>query len=410
MFKLYLYFHSSVFCFGEAVTLKNMSNDLIDQLESFVRLELQAVFKSWETAEFYQRDFYGSYHLNQEKFKVSAGERVLILELKKYIEEVIKRDNIKYFSADYNQKTQPKRKQLDFTGTVEIPNVVRFFTHQKSFTCDDQQQQNGTDKNNTELQKQLHSNVINMLTSNGAEESLNRFDIDRIVISQKDNNTHGVVSCAICPDASQKQISVACKIVNGNLFWTLSNFQRHLTNVHMLQPGHMPHGESIKIHSEKAVVVDKRESIENSPNAINADKLDVEMGEMAILMTASENGDDGNEITIQTLEIDSLESITEKILEQIKTQTMEMLRICSENSETTAEMSFEIGDNTYGVRIAEIEADGNCLFDALTHQLFGHQLGSEAHKTSVFELRTNVGFYWQKVEFFRARAKGVHLP
>lgn len=339
-------------------------------------------------------DFYGLYHSNWKNFKFLVGERALILELKMYVHNIIEKETYKYFSMK-SAHAKKKGRKLDFSGTFQLKDGKRFFTQTKSLPVFSMTR---TD----DLKKRLHDNLCNLLISNGAQEDiLSKFNEDQAVVTKNDDQTvKGTIVCVLCSETEKNQFRVPYKIEGGKLYWTLSNFQRHLTKSHQLKR------ESITTKSSKT------DDEPNCSNEFSASKRyrytspivpdtstqnlsrEIDGINERIAAESTENNKfDNSEQTTIVLQVDSHKSIEEEIYQQISEQTLRMIEICLNHGSEMTEMKFKIGDGTCSLDVAKVKADGSCLFGALAHQIFGFEITSKAHENSVDQLRAEVVDY-----------------
>lgn len=106
---------------------------------------------------------------------------------------------------------------------------------------------------------------------------------------------------------------------------------------------------------------------------------------------------------VRTLEenakIPDEEKFQSLLFKQISKQLLNMFEISINNDEEQTEIEFQYRDNgtskslVLDAEVTEIEKDGNCLFGSIVHQLFGHELKSQSHKTAISTLRKNVVAY-----------------
>lgn len=367
------------------------------------------MFKSWGilTTIIENADFYGIYHSNKDNFKFSSGERVLITELKKYIEERIKNESIKYFAPTNRRKTG-KRNITDFSSTTEIPSVGLFYTHIKSTKS------NQITTSDEELQKQLHSNLLSVYRSNGVQEcSLNELTIDKISVTRdNDNRLHGFASCVLCTNTNAKKQIIPYKIEYNRVYWTLSNFQRHLVNAHTLKrlpKDNVPTNLLENIPDTESKEIETQRDVNETPTKSESNKFEEatnvldELSEISHIIEKGENSQ-----SLIKLEIGIASPIESHINDQISRQIAKMLPIfTANNNESKNTMSFEIADRTCVIEVAPTKKDGKCLFGALTHQLFGLKLASDTHEKATNKLRAEVvNFIGSNLPLFEHEIKG----
>lgn len=214
-------------CFGEAITLKNICDNAIDDIERYVRDDLEDILNIWDPANTLidRVDFYG-HCPSIGKFKISKEERSLITELKIYVEDIIKKGNIKYFAMQpaIGRKKSNKQSNISVNGTFEILHVGTFFTRQKSPPS------NTTSEQDKILKEQLYTKIINILTTNGWFDVYLRHsvNIQHIHTRQSPNKLLGIQPQELYfghwPFAFQRTVSqyLGCNLIYATYFSLLA--------------------------------------------------------------------------------------------------------------------------------------------------------------------------------------------
>lgn len=292
-------------------------------------------------------------------------------------------------------------------------------------------------KNVDQLKVELHKKIIELLKSNGVEsEIIDAFSVDKVLIDVRDNSVAGVIPCILC--GSSKMFRINTKIQGEErLYWTVSNFQTHLTDIHKIK--------TTQIRKKVSKKVAKSSKSQNDPDSsdgfdfeavsdfgtkkkkvpglndgdtnecVNADQKNVpnsQKSDTSIkIETHSEyseskefdkqrvrDNDDFESSTCIELQIEpsdrtecaSIEDLETKIYEQISKQSIKMIEISLQNKENVEAMDLIHSDKTYNLNVVTISPDGNCLIGAMVHQIVGHKLLSKEHELAVIRLRVDV--------------------
>lgn len=82
---------------------------------------------------------------------------------------------------------------------------------------------------------------------------------------------------------------------------------------------------------------------------------------------------------------------------QISEQNSHMIDACLSNNESLFDINLNLGDNEEtSIKVANVTADGNCLFYALANQLYLVKVDSKQHKQLSRDLRKDVVAYIKK--------------
>lgn len=230
---------------------------------------------------------------------------------------------------------------------------------------------------------------------------MKKYNIDEIAVHRdNDGNVYGNVSCVLC----SVKCRIASKISGEKRYWTLSNYQRHLTKSHKLKRAiGSKNGNAAKdvdklnehVHDDmddkdEATAIDNMkdsaivDTITTTDELITDDlnKNDATVIEDMVIVDETYNTDKLEDVhqTTVMLEIESLQSLESCIYDQISKQTLKMTEACLQHNDASSEMIFKINDKDCSLDIAQIPKDGNCMFGAMTHQLFGFRVDSEDKK------------------------------
>lgn len=172
------------------------------------------------------------------------------------------------------------------------------------------------------------------------------------------SNIKGQVKCVYCNEHMAK---VSAKYLRSSYSWVMSNLT---TNLKSCQ-------RAIKTKNE------------NEAKARNVQPA-AEDDEVLEVKTAIPDGEAANPNPLSI-----------ELRKQMYIQNMKMKNSVFQNNETKTEceVSFEVGESTIIsaiIDVCKIQPDGNCLFSAVTHQLYGCKIDSPEHTEKTQELRFKV--------------------
>lgn len=103
--------------------------------------------------------------------------------------------------------------------------------------------------------------------------------------------------------------------------------------------------------------------------------------------------DDERESTLQHNEEESSQN-EDTIFTQLTIQNLKMNNAVSAHKEKITNVSFNLSDNVAGtIGAVKIKKDGNCMFGALSHQIFCVKINSTEHQTATQDLRQKSAAY-----------------
>lgn len=341
--------------------------------------------------------------MDHTEFKFSMGEKVLIGELNSHVKQIIEKDGLKYFSL----KTKDgKKRKFRNEGTVLIPSVGRFFTNFATEQC--------AVRNQFDLRKDLYEKLLNFLKRKGVNgEKLNEMNMDDLSISVNDDQSiSGQIMCVLCDRGDNKKFCV--NTIRGEkhrIYWIFSNFDKHLVKKHQMKSDKK---ETVKEPERKQNIKKRKhadskdllKSDENTNLCAESEIRDVRSAEFLqedshYIITEEKKEEAANESTCIELAIEALSNdegltldcIETCIYDQISKQTLKMTEIYLQNNEKDETVKFIHLDQTFWADVISIPPDGDCLFAAIAHQLFGNKIDTEDFKCAVIQLRIDTCNY-----------------
>lgn len=350
--------------FRDAVTIKNIDDELIDKLETYIKDDIAAVLAKHENAAnngltLDRTMFYGIYADDPSKFTISLGEKVQLKEVAKFAGKKFDNAGPSYF-AD-----KRKSKFVKVFRTVDCGNLGKMF-----ISCDDHNdsRDHGSRDSIEKMKTSLYTDVVKMLKSKGINEiKLNQLSENMVSVAYSKGVLSGTVVCILCSTTEEKNFCVNVKVVEERIHWIYSNYLRHLREYH---------------NSEISEQNDKKRK-KAKPNNQNLKK--------SIL----ENDGAIENIIIEEIDYKNLDInyIQKQIYDKISEQTLAIRTNCEVNNEKQFNMLFDCCGEYRTLKITRIQKNGNCLFGAIAHQLYKNKLGSSNHSKLTAELRSEAVSY-----------------
>lgn len=359
--------------FGNALTFKDVNEEDIMTVEAFVRNELLKILSNNASEsigedcdalvdEQQMLDHFGEAYKEQpENFKFLSGHKKLIRNVAAHVKRLVdgKGENkgLKFFQPKLILpkraiKSEPK---LHTTQDVPTPNVLN-------------------EETLTELMPQLKSSlftkVMECLKQYKVNQQMVIDDVDEGIVSVfiEDGQVYGNIQCIICQNNpkknkhNQKPKRVSYHTDEISQYWVASNFTTHLKRVHKLRAD----VQKVELKTDHTADI-----VQNNQDEI--------LNEMAL---------------DESLQIVSAQNVsfphikTRDIYDQISSQITAMSKAVLDNNENEDTMKISLPSDKFAtIKIVATAPDGNCLFQALSHQLFKYKMQSKEMKSAIKELR-----------------------
>lgn len=207
----------------------------------------------------------------------------------------------------------------------------------------------------------------------------------KIVDIQTENDTiYGTIICALCENENKSLTPkrVYYRETTNNSFWVLSNFQKHLSNVHHLNP------IKTATRSKKRRKCTSTKNLNDHENTLcnDSDVLFVE-----------------EEVDVEMIDENVKESLSNEnnwLYIQLADQITEMISANFTTRNEEDQMFFKIDKSSICITVARIKPDGSCLYGSLAHQLYQHATNSTEHEQATKSLRAEVVEYILKPNIF----------
>lgn len=331
----------------------------IDSVENFVKNELEQRLKErcTQLGTIMQQNeiefMFGIYASSPTEFKFLPGERQQILAIAEELQKMYAARGKDEFIKNFDVPTDF---QIDKSGT----NVFSFGCF---FGNKPRKLISKTAQSKTEMHLQLLSKLTTFFRSYELEPK-QPITTDIVTLVQLENGWRADVYCVFCPlsvdnSEGRKKHCIQCDKTGR---WNFSNFKKHM-----------------KIHT--ATKTEK----ENVAEASKVENSVADISECTLMETP---------IVLEEfgfyLEDETALTTNDKLYRQFSAQNELLLAATLQNGEHKKFMPLEIDKRCMNINTVDIDADGNCLFSAVIHQLQFVKINSDHHKTQTVALRNQV--------------------
>lgn len=393
-----------------------------------------------DVAEEEKSHFFGRFCANPENFKFNLGERRLIDIFGKHLRDLAtKPDGLNHFKVkDVNIKKHD-RNRIQFVDNDLIQTSIGVVFRKLPAATDGFDGAVNVSKilpKIDDIKKSLFIKVNEHYAN--FEDSLKKseFNEDSAIVTMKNNRLDASVLCIFCAPSEKRDVKVFCRRMDGiKSQWVLSNLSIHEDRCHQIGIGQKVNMKPKKKIKEEPHddIVDGKKKLRNIPkfpdkkkttisddssmdfDALNANSAGLSSdGIINIEMTEFENTVDteneapgniatGSTQAISTTQIKApsknvaldmdMKRYQDILYTSVYSQMIRMENCVSMHKEDTKE--FIIGKiprkkSKVLVKVVEIREDGNCLFYALSQQLFYLKTNSVDHIESARNLRKKV--------------------
>lgn len=327
-------FHFQRFCnFGNVLSLQRLDNSDITQMQQMVKTEYTKWIENNVNGEKTGLiDYFGPIHAEKpEEFMFSCGDIKMITQLSEYVKGTVQKKGYEYFKEPSGRPSQAVNRQ----------------SHDSTFSLED-------------AQGKLFAGILDSIKPYG-DDVTSLLSREMIMVTNANGVMSGKVQCVLCDSGDiserkrKRKRQSYLQFWNGKN-WVVSNFTKHLSNVHPM--------EQYKLNKKNS----NPERFESSESLIE-------------LKIEPINIKSDNEFGFQ---LNNLQA-------QLTFHSIQMVNISHRNMDLKAECEIELSTGQISkILICRIPTDGNCLFAAVVHQNFHLEIGSEEHKQQTIELRKKV--------------------
>lgn len=195
-------------------------------------------------------------------------------------------------------------------------------------------------------------------------------------LNTEGESIYGNVMCIVC--IREKCKTTRLKRVSyyqspETNYWVLSNFKKHLENIHLFTASR----SIVKRKKNKTKTKEKHSSdkiITDSNDDLDCESASIHSEEVIIFEELTCVEDNNNQ--------------SPSLYARISNQLTHMVSAVLINGEGLHLMDSQLKQMEYkNVSIIKIKSDGNCLFSAIAHQLFRNPIASAEHKKCTSEIR-----------------------
>lgn len=360
--------------FSSLLTLKNINEDVLKDLQKFVKEELAGLLADEYNLLHEDQDvkdnihFFGIFAAKPENFRFLPGERFAILELGKYASSI---DDVREWNAGTLVAERIFRSK-----TVQLP-IGTFFG--KSIIKKAAATSMTSDELQGSLMPKLQKLILMVDPAINFEERKVEMNIE---VQKKSGKT---LICLFCLDKGAKdkkkyiQFDVPPNSTTG--YWNPTNFKRHLQKKHMNANANNPHNDSVEVSKTSTTIAStpKNTVIASTPkNTLIAPKPN----NSVIASTPN------NTVIAATSKLSRIiRSLEDMIYQQFSEQNLRILQATMTHKIKKYSMKYELNRALHQLKIMRIDKDGSCLFSSISQQLSCCKPNTDDHRELTDNLR-----------------------
>lgn len=366
--------------YAHPMVFKAITNTEISKVETFVRERALAILQqnihdsiNEENCEVViddeqLREYFGDLYVQDtSSFQFESGDLLLIKELVDHVKSI----------ADANGKNTG-------LGHFMSASKKRGKQQKKANLFPEKKKKVVVDFDMDQLKMDLQQKVRQCFNSHMVDMEVNSVQDDQIAVELcvKKGQLFGDVFCIICATENRKNQKPKSVYYKSDKYgcWVLSNLVTHLQKVHHLK------AQVNKFEASATEQIVDRSETDHLDYSDEHDSSCVIVMEHGLKQKNNIKTDDA-----------------EELFKQLSTQiTKVMAAILSTEGTSTpnrvAEIQFALCEAPRKLTVALIPGDGSCLFGALAHQLFMHDINSQDHIEATKKLRADVVEYILKPE------------
>lgn len=396
--SLFLTIHISLFLFdsfcgfGEALVFKDLTNEDIEQVETFVRNDfpklLNAALEEHETVytTTQKTSFFGPYAAAPEMFRFSPGDTKLLLNMVRHVKRVVdqpeENDGLEHFTnvsaLDKKQANHEKQLCRSVLGLVFGQREAQL-DHKALVVV--QPQQSLFVKAQEIFSKYANNEIVQQ----------RNLSVNMIQIQKEADKTKAKITCTFCKEGDLGAIVSITLRPPGT--WIMSNLEKHLKKKHSNQAVK----SEVNIKSSTESLENKKVEASTSGNG----EQDCANANSSIESLEEAFGSMSTHIGDVTMGSGSCEDI---IYDQLLIQSTKMNKAATRNEDKVLTSNFGLrqakAKQEKGVKFCRMNSNGDCFFLAISHQLYSMKAGTEEHIQKALLLRKNVVKYIKQDEHF----------
>lgn len=359
---------------------EKLKDEDIDAVQKYIRFQLRSILdsiaeQSNRELNYVEKSFiFGKFYaLNPSKFSFVHGEKMLIEEIVTYIKNKTNEEQPDEISLVNLSKNTLKNVVQTAVGLIygDI-NEMRKLKNKSSDTI------------SIDLKSKLLKNA-KLLTDKfrkNFDKNASNLKEDMIAVDANDpERVIASVQCVFC----QKKIRIRFKRSSVSGSWILSNLKSHLTScTNPVRNKNTIKGcdSDVDQSYESSEDYSTTSKIKNTSRLL---KLDIQPDPRISFSRTSDNTDDNIDQTDDfTSHLNSLET-------QMIVQNVRMANSIIQNAETENDCDIILYSSAIDVvKVCKIPGDGNCLFSAVSYQLYGTKIDSDELKESAIQMRNDV--------------------
>lgn len=380
--------------FSNELSFKSIDDRVFAEVEGFVRNELKELLYDEQNAECFnaeKRYFFGLFASNIKNFRFMPGEKLQILELVKYVNQILNKD-----ASIENQFEAPKKYKISTKDTIRSSVGLIFGRKYSKWSPVLNLNENDITSCTPDSKTKLVQQIDNLLLTFGLS-----ITEDKISFTNDGRRITATVSCLVCEKDGQKRaynVQYDAAKNSTKAYWNVSNYKKHLGRHSSVK---IETGDDQSKSCNENEVLMKMENSDDQSNNLNENKVSTSMKSIVVELNVSDNetktvsnhdnnvlSDNKEESSPRNFYTSSLfDRYKNEIYNQISEQNLRLTTSIMSNNELVQDMTLELSGQKTCVGVLKIRGDGNCMFAALAHQIFFHKINSPEHQKETANLR-----------------------
>lgn len=356
--------------YGTALSFKDLEQSDIQSTEEYVRNSLPIALESALTEKKMEYTlsekmwFFGPFASAPQHFAFPPGELKTLFALVRYVKQIVDQPNECKGLNHFANATLIAKKGLSYEDNM-VESVFGLV-----FGSLREKKQSKLNENIEVMREELFKRAIDVFQSYETENdiaSTRNFTLESVTVAIIDQKLKGRVKCQFCEEIDLSgDVSIYLKPPG---YWVLSNLTKHINKYH-----------TNPIARENEAIKGRIQTI----------KLHVEP--MEINEEATEDMLSTTESTTK-----ATTSIEDELYSQLFTQSIKMTNCTVAHKDKISTRNFGLGTGSskakQSVTYSRMNANGDCFFLSVAHQLFNVKAGSKEHEDQALNLRKSVVSY-----------------
>lgn len=377
-------------------------------------------------------DIFGElYAENPGEFQFMEGDKIFIREIVKHVKQLVDGDGPLTGLEQFRPKKK-KRINCDPTSTIALNVEVN------DRESDTQMNSQLSESQIETLKTELMRNACSLFSSYDID--VNKWSIQLVNVEVTPKGIYGYINCVLCFEES-KQMPEPRRVyykqsTTRSSYWVLANFHKHMRTVHSsikqkvlktkktcskatkpklkrkikseFNPDEVESKHKsvecnmIKLECNSDAIVSEIESVEHQMIKSECDSVEIKSEDKSVEFIHNMDSEcdidagedsiaDKYNFSVEYVPVEKTSDDSELwLFQQISDQINQTVCASIVSSDIQDTMQFTLKQQSKRLTLIKIKDDGNCLFSAITHQLWPGSTTDKTHIKKTKQLRSDV--------------------